>query len=85
MLRDDVERIVGERPGRTATELARVLYGVDGYQERINPVLRALIAAGCIERRGSGGPSDPFRYFPVAKRRDHDREHDGQDCCCNSP
>ena len=68
MVRDDVERIVGQMPGRTATELARALYGADGYQERINPVLRGLCATGRVRRQGGGGPGDPYRYFPVAAR-----------------
>lgn len=66
MLIDDVERVLRNRSGGTATELARVLYGFDGYQERINPALRLLCATGRAWRQGSGGPGDPYRYFANA-------------------
>ena len=65
MLTNTVEQIVKERPGSTATELARDLYGLDGYQERINPILRLLCHSGRIRREGSGGSSDPYRYYPA--------------------
>jgi len=66
MLIDDVERVLRDRSGGTATELARALYGSGGYQERINPALRMLCASGRASRQGSGGPGDPYRYFPNA-------------------
>jgi len=67
MLIETVKRLVQERPGSTATQLAAVLYGKDGYSERINPTLRVLCRSGHIERQGSGGPRDPYRYFPVGR------------------
>ena len=65
LLADNVERVIGERPGSTATQLARTLYGPDGYQERINPSCRLLCRSGRIRREGSGGPGDPYRHFPA--------------------
>ena len=65
MLIQALKRLVNEGPGRTATELARALYGHDGYQARVGPALRTLCYSGQIERRGEGGPADPYRYFPV--------------------
>lgn len=69
MLIDDVERLVRREPGLTATELARNLFGNDGYHSRLIAECRALIYAGWIERRDSGGPGDPFRYFQSRPRR----------------
>jgi hypothetical protein len=65
MLIDDVERTIRDNPGLTATELARILYGRDGYAERINGACHALSRVGWVERQGRGGFADPFRYFPM--------------------
>jgi hypothetical protein len=72
MLIDDVERIIEEKPGSTATELALTLYGRDGYQEQINPSLRTLCSLGRIQRCGIGGHVDPYRYFPAQWTRPND-------------
>jgi len=66
MLIEAVKRLIRERPGSTGTELARAIYGLDGYSERIGPVLRALRYSREIERCGSGGSRDPYRYYPAA-------------------
>lgn len=55
------ERVV-ERPGLTEAELAQAIFGRDGYQQRVNSTCRRMIARGEIERRGDGGPADPFTY-----------------------
>jgi hypothetical protein len=65
MLLDDVERIIKEKPGLTATQMARLLFGSNGYAERINGACRILERSGRIERRGRGGPGNPFTYYPV--------------------
>ncbi|MET0747792.1 MAG: hypothetical protein ABWY49_06350 [Rhizobium sp.] len=56
------ERIAAQQ-GLTEAELARAVFGMDGYQQRVNPSCRLLIARGELERRGAGGPSDPFTYY----------------------
>ena len=63
MLIDTVERLIREKPGCTATQLAQALFGLDGYQERVSPACRALCACGRVRRQGNGGPGDPYRYF----------------------
>ena len=68
MLLDDVERIISEKPGLTATQIARVLYGPRGYAEQVNHGCLALARLGRIERRGGGGPGDPFKYFPLGPK-----------------
>jgi hypothetical protein len=65
MLLDDVEKIIMEKPGLTATQMARLLFGSNGYAERINGACLGLLRSGRIERRGRGGPGAPFPYHPV--------------------
>jgi len=55
------ERIM-ERQGLTEAELAHAIFGMDGYQQRVNSTCRRMIARGEIERHGDGGPADPFTY-----------------------
>lgn len=35
MLIDDIEQVIRRTPGLTATEIARMLYGADGYHQRV--------------------------------------------------
>jgi hypothetical protein len=56
-------------PGRTEAELAEAIFGKKAYQQRVNPDCRRLADMGDIERRGYGGPGDPFRYYPVPPGR----------------
>jgi hypothetical protein len=63
MLIDDVERIIRQKPGQTAAEIAFELFGLNGYAERVGAQCRALVRFGRVERRGKGEPGDPFRYF----------------------
>jgi len=65
MLLDDVERIIREEPGLTATQIARLLLGPNGYAERINGACQVLLLSGRIEGRGRGGPGNPFTYYPI--------------------
>lgn len=68
MLVDDVEQLIARNPGLTATQIAARLYGLDGYQERMGLALRQLWRSGRIERRGKGGPGNPFIYHAVIRR-----------------
>jgi hypothetical protein len=54
-------------PGRTAVELSEAIHGDAGHQQRVNQDLLSLATQGAIERRGDGGPNDPFRYYPAEK------------------
>lgn len=53
-------------PGRTEAQLADAIHGDAAYQQRVNQDCRMLAEQGVVERRGGGGPSDPYRYFPKA-------------------
>jgi hypothetical protein len=65
MLLDDIEKAISERPGLTATQIAHAMYGADGYGEQVRTGCLALLRQGRIERRGQGGPGDPFTHYPV--------------------
>lgn len=51
-------------PGRTESELAHALFGDHASQARVNFPCRLLEIRQCVERRGLGGPGDPYRYYP---------------------
>ena len=53
---------VKRRPGMTELEIARELYGASAVQQNVNPECRMLVSLGLLERRGVGGPGDPFTY-----------------------
>jgi hypothetical protein len=57
-----IRKAVSIRSGMTEAELSRLLFGKDGYQQRVNTTCRLMIARGELERRGAGGPGDPFTY-----------------------
>lgn len=61
---DDVETVIVKWPGLTETELAKALYGLNGYPQQVNAACRALIRRGRIERRGKGY-AEPFTYYPA--------------------
>ena len=54
---------IGKSPGLTEREIAERIFGSDGYQQQVNPDCRRLFEKGLVERRGLGGPSDPYRYY----------------------
>lgn len=60
---DDILLLVTARPGLTEAQIAGRLFGRDGYQQRVNSTCRRLVREYRIERRGNGGPGDPFTYF----------------------
>lgn len=62
---DRLERLIRDRPGLTATQLAEQLYGIDGYHERVGGACRTLVQLGKVGRRGGGGPGNPYTYFPA--------------------
>lgn len=61
---DEVEVMIGRQPGLTETELAKALYGSNGYPQQVNAACRTLLRRGRIERRGKGY-SEPYTYFPA--------------------
>jgi len=67
MLIDRIEQAIWRSPGLTATQIANTLFGVDGYHQRVATACQRLWELGRTERRGKGGPGDPFTYFPVRR------------------
>jgi hypothetical protein len=61
---DVVKYLIEKGPGRTQRELSEAIFGTGGYQQRVNVECDMLARQGAVEVRGSGGPSDPFRYYP---------------------
>lgn len=64
IVREKVKRLIVRDPGRTAGEIAEAILGTGARQQRVNPYCRELFVTGEVERRGKGGPGDPFRYYP---------------------
>jgi hypothetical protein len=60
--------LVKQRSAMTELEIAKAIYGPSGVQQQVNPHCRALVKSGKIERRGSGGSSDPYTYRAVDPR-----------------
>lgn len=59
--------LIEKAPGRAEAQLAEAIFGDSGYQQRVNGDCRLLESKGFIERRGSGGPSDPYKYYPLVR------------------
>jgi hypothetical protein len=56
------------RPGMTELQIAKSIYGSSAIQQQVNADCRLLVERGQIERRGAGGPADPFIYYPAAQK-----------------
>lgn len=63
---DVLAYLIRTAPGRTEAQLAEAIHGDAAYQQRVNQDCRMLADQGVVERRGGGGQSDPYRYFPKA-------------------
>lgn len=61
--------LIEKCPGRSEQQLSEAIFGSkgNGYQQRVNQDCRMLADRGEVERRGNGGPTDPYRYFPKSK------------------
>lgn len=64
-LADDIESLVRRRPNLTERQIAEALFA-NGYQQRVNPTCRQLVAERRITRFGAGGIDDPFRYASLS-------------------
>jgi hypothetical protein len=61
---DVLEFLIEKGPGRTEAELAEAIFAQGAYQQKVNQDCRMLADRGAVERRGFGGSSDPYRYYP---------------------
>ena len=61
-----IEGVIKNRPGLTAKQIAEAIAGPAGYGEWVRPACRILVARGIVILRGTGGPADPFRYYPLS-------------------
>jgi hypothetical protein len=62
---DVVEFLIQKCPGRTQRELAEAVFGKGTAPTRVQYECHVVVGRNGAERRGSGSPSDPFRYFPA--------------------
>ena len=69
---DEVINEVRQHSGLTAMEITLNIFGRrHPYKQSVNGVCRRLVEAGHLERRGKGGPGDPFTYYlPSARTGD---------------
>ena len=66
---DDIINVVRKEPGLTAMEIAVNIFGRrHPYTQWVNIRCRDLVDADRLERRGKGGPGDPFTYYLIAMR-----------------
>ena len=79
MLIDDIKEVIHRTPGLTATQIAEILFGPDGYHQRVASMCLALWEHGRVERRGNGGPGDPFTYYPGVERSSTPVNRSGRD------
>jgi hypothetical protein len=61
-VKQSVFDLIVAKPNLTEAEIAERLFGSAGYQQRVNPICRQLVREYWVERLGTGGPGDPFRY-----------------------
>ncbi len=66
-LGDALALLIEKGPGRTEAELAQAIYGHKGVQQAVNQDCRILVGQGRVERRGAGGPTDPYVYYPKGR------------------
>jgi hypothetical protein len=59
---DRVLDLIRKKSDLTEAQLASEIFGSAAYQQRVNSSCRRLIKEGKVQRRGHGGPGDPFRY-----------------------
>jgi hypothetical protein len=67
LLSDVLTYLIEKGPGRTEAQLAVAIYGSGAEQQSVNSDCRLLAGRGKVERRGEGGPADPFRYYPAGE------------------
>jgi len=56
--------LIEKGPGRSEIDLARAIHGDKAYQQQVNQDIRMLVDSGQVDRRGAGGVTDPYRYYP---------------------
>ena len=55
--------LIETQEGLTERELAKAIFGPEGYQQQVNVTCRTLLSKGLVQRCGDGGTPDPYRYY----------------------
>jgi len=55
-----IVEVVSRIPGLSQTQIAREIYGPDGYQQQVNQHLSVLVGRGLIKKEGDSR----FKYYP---------------------
>lgn len=68
-LADNILNEVNRESGLAETEIAVRIFGRrdPNRKRRVNTACRYLVEAGRLDRRGKGGPGDPFTYRIASK------------------
>ena len=61
-----IQFLISKCPGRTEIEIAEAIFGYGAYQQSVNQDCRMLAESKKVERRGTGGSSDMFKYYPIS-------------------
>lgn len=59
---DVLFHLIKKGPDRTELELAQAIYGDAATQQDVNQDCRVHVRNGLVERKGTGGRADPYRY-----------------------
>lgn len=59
--------LIGNGPVRSESELAEAIFRKEGYHQQVKSDCNLLLNRGYVERRGEGGPSDPYRYYSIMR------------------
>ena len=66
--RDMIIDVIRRKPNLSEAQIADEIFP-NPYQQRVNPICRALLKEGLVKRSGRGGPYDPYTYTLPEKPR----------------
>jgi len=64
-VKERILEFVSKTPGKTQIDIAREIFGPDGYRQQVHQDVRRCIRYGLLRKEGLGGRRDPYRYYPT--------------------